>query len=128
MAPARRAQDARARRVVIEQGDLFWADLPEPHGSEAGYRRPVVVVESNSLIRSLLNTVVCVPLTSSVDWAEFPGNVLLDSRTTKLKRDSVAFSAQILAVDKRLLTERIGRVSRSQLAEILGGIDLVLGR
>lgn len=62
---------------MIVQGEVWWADLPPPTGSGPGFRRPVVVVQGDALNRSRLATVVCVPLTSNLKWADAPGNVLL---------------------------------------------------
>jgi mRNA interferase MazF len=101
--------------VVISQGDIWWADLPDPIGSGSGFRRPVLVVQGDSLNRSSIATVVCVPLTSNVKWANAPGNVLLSPRSTGLSKDSVANVSQIVSLDKELLTERAGRLSRTQL-------------
>jgi mRNA interferase MazF len=114
--------------VVVAQGDVCWADLPEPAGSGPGFRRPVVVVQSDAFNRSAIATIVCIPLTSNLRWAQAPGNALLPARSTGLPRDSVANVSQIVAIDRALLTERVGRVSRSQLDAILDGIDVVLGR
>jgi mRNA interferase MazF len=114
--------------VVIVQGDVCWADLPDPVGSGPGFRRPVLVAQGDALNRSRLGTVVCVPLTSNLKWADAPGNVLLPARSTGLQRDSVANVSQIVALDRSVLTERVGHVSRTQLALVLAGIDVVLGR
>jgi len=114
--------------MVIAQGDVCWADLPDPVGSGPGYHRPVLVVQGEPFNRSRLQTVVCVPLTSKLKWAEAPGNVLLPARSSGLPKDSVANVSQIVALDRALLTERVGRVSRKQLDLVLGGIDLMLGR
>jgi mRNA interferase MazF len=114
--------------VVISQGDVWWADLDEPGGSEPGYRRPVVVVQGDAFNRSAIGTVVSVPLTSSLRWAEAPGNVRLPARSTGLPRDSVANVSQIVALDKALLTERVGTLSRAKIELLLSGIDIVLGR
>jgi mRNA interferase MazF len=114
--------------VDVAQGDVWWADLPEPTGSGPGFRRPVVVVQGNPLNRSRLATVVCVPLTSTTVWARAPGNVLLSSKTTGLPKDSVANVSQIVALDRSLLTQRVGRLGPKPRAQILHGIDVVLGR
>src|SRR5712692_9958936 len=114
--------------MVISQGEIWWADLPNPSGSGPGFRRPVVVVQGDSLNRSRIATVVCVPLTSNVKWADAPGNVLLSPRSTGLSKDSVANVSQIVSLDKALLTERAGRVSQTQLGLIFSGTDVVLGR
>ncbi|HEY7372346.1 MAG TPA: type II toxin-antitoxin system PemK/MazF family toxin [Polyangia bacterium] len=114
--------------MVVEQGDVCWADLPAPVGSGPGFRRPVVVVQGNALNRSRLATVVCVPLTSNLRLAAAPGNVLLLANTTGLPKDSVANVSQIISLDRTILTAKIGQVARSHMSLVLAGIDLVLGR
>ena|SRR3989441_733675 len=114
--------------MVISQGEIWWADLPQPAGSGPGFRRPVVVVQGDSLNRSRIGTVVCIPLTSNVKWAKAPGNVMLSPRLTGLSRDSVANVSQIVSLDKALLTDRAGKLPGAQLALVLSGIDVMLGR
>lgn len=114
--------------VEVTQGDVWWADLPEPTGSGPRFRRPVVVAQGNPLNRSRIATVVCVPLTSNVLWADAPGNALLTGKTTGLPKDSVANVSQIIALDRSLLTERVGRLGPKPLAQVLHGVDIVLGR
>jgi mRNA interferase MazF len=114
--------------VVVAQGDIFWASLPDPVGAGPGFTRPVVIVQGDALNASRLATVVAVPLTSNLRWASAPGNVLLKARRTGLPKDSVANVSQIVAVDRSVLSEHVGRVPRTQLELILAGIDVVLGR
>lgn len=114
--------------MVISQGEVWWADLPRPTGFGPGFRRPVVVVQADALNRSRIATVVCVALTSNVKWTGAPGNVLLSSVATGLPKDSVANVSQIVTLDKTLLTERAGKLSRKKLESLLSGIDVVLGR
>jgi mRNA interferase MazF len=114
--------------VDIRQGDVWWADLPDPVGSGPGFRRPVVVVQGDSLNRSRLATVVCVPLTSNLTWADAPGNVRLTAKSTGLPKESVANVSLIVALDRTLLTERAGRLPARPLTQILQGVDVVLGR
>lgn len=110
------------------QGDIWWAELPDPAGSGPGFRRPVIVVQGDSLNRSRLATVVCVPLTTNLTWADAPGNTLLSARVTRLPRDSVANASQIVALDREFLDERVGRLAPRELAFVMKGIDTVLGR
>jgi mRNA interferase MazF len=114
--------------VVVAQGEIWWADLPEPAGSSPGYRRPVVIVQSDALNRSRLATVVCVPLTGNLRWAGAPGNVSLPARYTGLPQDSVANVSQVIALDRSLLSERVGKLPRPKLNLILSGIDVILGK
>lgn len=114
--------------MVISQGEVWWADIPAPAGSGPGFRRPVVVVQGDPFNRSLIATVVCVPLTSNLRWADAPGNVALAARATRLAKDSVANVSQVVALDKDLLTERVGKLPRAKVELVLSGIDVVLGR
>ena len=113
---------------MIAQGDVCWADFPDPVGSGPGFRRPVLVVQGDAINRSRIATVVCVPLTSNLKWSEAPGNVPLPSRSTGLGKDSVANVSQIVTLDRAFLTERVGRVAKRQLELVFAGLDLVLGR
>jgi len=113
---------------VISQGDVWWADFGELVGSEPGFRRPVIVVQGDNFNRSALRTAVAVPLTSNLRWAAAPGNVRLTARATGLPRDSVANVSQLVALDRSILIERVGRLSSSKLELVLAGIDTVLGR
>jgi mRNA interferase MazF len=101
--------------VVISQGDVWWADLGEPQGSEPGFRRPVVVVQGDSFNRSRIATVVCVPLTSNFRWADAPGNVSLSGKMTGLPKDSVANVSQVVSLDKASFSERAGKVTSQVL-------------
>ena len=85
-------------------------------------------MQGDALNRSRISTVVCVPLTSNLRWADAPGNVLLSARAARLPKDSVANVSQIVTLDRSFLSERVGRLTRRQLDAILDGIALVLGR
>jgi len=114
--------------VVISQGEVWWADLPDPTGSGPGFRRPVVIVQSDALNRSRIATVICVPLTSNLKWASAPGNLQLSARLTGLPKDSVANVSQIVALDKALLAKRTGKLPAPKLELLLSGISLLLAR
>lgn len=88
----------------------------------------MVVVQGNPLNRSRIATVVCVPLTSNLVWAHAPGNTLLQAKVTGLPKDSVANTSQIISIDRSLLAERVGWLPPKQFAQIIHGIDIVLGR
>lgn len=114
--------------MVISQGEIWWADLPSPTGSGPGFRRPVVVVQCDALNRSRIATTVCVPVTSNLKWGLAPGNLRLSVRLTGLPKDSVANVSQIIALDKDLLTDRVGKLPRQKLELLLSGIDVILGK
>ena len=112
--------------MVIVQGDVFWVDLGEPSGAEPGYRHPHVVVQNNVFNRSRLDTVVVCALTSNLKRAEAPGNVLLEKGEANLPKQSVVNVTQIFTVDRGDLVERIGRLSRKRVRQILDGVLLLM--
>jgi len=114
--------------VNLSQGDIWWADLPKPAGSGPGLRTPVIIVQGDAFNRSRIATAVCVPLTSNLQWATAPGNVLLPANITGLPKDSVANVSQVTVIDRRILTDEVGKLPPAKFRLILAGIDLVLGR
>jgi len=114
--------------VEVVQGEVWWAALPRPVGSAPGFRRPVIIVQGDSLNRSRIATAVCVPLTSNLRWADAPGNVRLPASATGLPKDSVANASQLLTVDRDSLVARTGKLAPKRVAQILSGIDVILGR
>jgi mRNA interferase MazF len=87
-----------------------------------------VVVQGDRFNRSRIATVVCVPLTSQLRWADAPGNVLLSAGKTGLPRDSVANVSLLIALNKEQLRESVGLLTKRELQQIFIGIDMVLGR
>lgn len=112
--------------MVIHRGEIWWATLPEPLGSEPGYRRPVLIVQSESFNQSRIGTVIAVVLTSNTKLAKAPGNVLLRARATGLPKDSVANVSQVITVDKTFLTELVGFLSARNMQQVEEGLRLVL--
>jgi mRNA interferase MazF len=112
--------------MVIQRGELWWASLPEPTGSEPGYRRPVLVVQTDSFNASRIATVIAVVVTSNLNLERASGNVLLPRKVSGLPKDSVVNVSQLVTVDKTFLTERIGRLPMVLLQEIEKGLKLVL--
>jgi len=112
--------------MVIQRGDIWWAFLREPLGSEPGYRRPVVIVQSDGFNESLIGTVLAVILTTNLRLADAPGNVLLPSRRTGLPKDCVANVSQIVTVDRSFLSDPVGPLPTSLLQRIDEGLRLAL--
>ena len=113
--------------MVVQRGEIWWANLPEPVGSEPGFRRPVLVIQSNDFNRSRIATVIALVITSNIKLAQAPGNVLLPSKVTGLSKDSVANVSQVITIDKSFLVEKIGTIPSYLLEQVENGIRLVMG-
>jgi mRNA interferase MazF len=111
--------------MVILQGDIFWLDLGRPKGSGPGFRRPHVVVQNDVFNASRIQTTVVCAITSNLDRAKAPGNVLLRKDEANLSRPSVVNVSQVITVDKSVLLEKIGTLSRPRIREIVEGLHLV---
>ncbi len=111
----------------MRRGDVWWADLPEPVGSGPGYRRPVLVVQSDPFTRSRIRTVVVAAITKNTALASAPGNVMLPARVSGLALDSVVNVSQVITLDKTLLTEYVGAVPPPLMAQVDAGLRLVMG-
>lgn len=113
--------------MVVERGQIWWADLAEPEGSEPGFRRPVVIVQSDAFNRSRIRTVIGVVLTANLRLVDAPGNVLVPAKASGLPRDSVANVSHIVTLDKEFLAEQAGRIKGPLLSDVDSGLRLVLG-
>ena len=98
-----------------------------PEGSEPGYRRPVLIVQSDDFNRSRIRTVLALAITTNLNLARAPGNVSLAKFSTALRRRSVINVSQVVTLDKRFLTRRIDRVSDVVLGQVEDGLRLILG-
>jgi len=113
--------------VVVHRGEVWWADLGEPDGSEPGFRRPVLIVQNDAFNRSRLRTVLAVVLTTNLRIVDAPGNVLIPAKAAGLTKDSVANVTQVITVDREFLTELAGHVRGQLLKDVDNGLRLVLG-
>ncbi|WP_228041036.1 type II toxin-antitoxin system PemK/MazF family toxin [Nodosilinea sp. LEGE 07088] len=110
----------------MHRGEIWWANLPDPAGSEPGYRRPILVIQNDTFTQSRISTVIVVMITSNIQLAEAPGNVLLPRGVSGLSRESVANVSQIFTLDKTFLVERIGSLPDYLQEEIDEGLRTVL--
>ena len=113
---------AEARR-----GEIWWADLPEPRRSEPGYRRPVLVIQSDPFNRSTIQTVIVAVLTTNLKLANAPGNTFLPASGSGLPRDSVVNASQLLTLDRSFLLEPAGIIPPRLQSVVDAGLRLVLG-
>ena len=112
--------------MVVERGQIWWADLGEPDGSDPGFRRPLLIVQDDAFNRSRLRTTLAVVLTSNLRLLDAPGNVLLSAKASGLPKDSVANVSQVITIDRDFLTERAGSIRGALLGDVDAGLRLVL--
>ena len=110
----------------MQRGQIWWADLPRPRRSEPGYRRPVLVVQADSFNRSRIQTIIVAAISTNLELAEAPGNVLLPMRSAGLPRDSVVNVSQLLTLDRSFLTEHAGTLSPRLQGTVDQGLRAVL--
>ncbi len=111
----------------MTRGEIWWADLGLPFGSEPGFRRPVLVVQDDSFNRSRIQTSVVVSITSNLALAEAPGNVMLEKSESAFPKDAVINVSQISTLDKRRLVARVGSLPKRLMDDVDVGLGLVLG-
>ena len=111
----------------MERGEIWWASLATPGGSNPGFRRPILVIQSNEFNRSRINTVVAAVITSNLALANAPGNVRIPARASGLKKVSVVNVSQIITVDKSFLATRVSTLKANYMREVDDGLRLVFG-
>ena len=110
----------------MKRGEIWWASLPEPAGSEPGYRRPVLVIQADEFNRSAIRTVICAAITSNLKLAGAPGNVAVSARSSGLQKPSVVNVSQLLSLDRTRLTARVKRLDPQSLHQVAEGLRLIL--
>jgi mRNA interferase MazF len=112
---------------VIRRGEVRWARLPAPVGADPGPRLPVLIVSSDAFNASRIGTVLAVVVSSRLELAAAPGNVLLPARATGLPRDAVANVAQVVTLDRAWVGEQVGSIAAPLMAAVGRGLQLVAG-
>jgi mRNA interferase MazF len=111
---------------MVNRGEIWWAELSEPKKSEPGYKRPLVIIQSNSFNKSNINTTICAVITSNLKLADAPGNIILNPKTSGLPKDSVINISQIITIDKSFLIEKVGELTNKQINRLENSLKLIL--
>ena len=110
----------------MNRGEIWWVALPDPNGSAPGFKRPVLVVQSNEFNKSRINTVLAVAITSDSRLAAAPGNILLSVRNSRLPKESVINVSQVITLDKTFLAEKVHSLAPGLMDQVDEGLRLVL--
>ncbi len=105
----------------MRRGEIYSVELDPVRGSEAGKRRPAVIVSNDganlSAGRLGRGVVTIVPVTSNTERI-YPFQVLLPSVGTGLDRDSKAQAEQVRSIAVERLGARMGVVPGALMLEI----------
>ena len=112
--------------MAIVQGDIYWVDLGVPRGSEPGFRNPYVVIQNDAVNVSRIRTVIVCHITSNLQRAKAPGNVLLERDEANLSVPSVVNVSQIYTIGRDMIGEKIGKLDNGRVRQILNGLFLML--
>ena len=107
---------------------MYWLDFGPAAGSAQGDRHPCVVVQNDIFNRSAIATSVVCLITSNLNRANAPGNVLLKRGEANLRKASVVNVSQILTVDKAELVECTGKLSGAAAGAVRDGLHLLFDR
>jgi mRNA interferase MazF len=111
---------------MIRRGQVYWLDLGDPRGSGPGFERPGVIVQDNDFNQTNIKTAIVAMITTNLRLATMDGNVLLNPRRNGVSKLSVVNVTQLYTIDKTVLVDLIGTVSKAELEQIDKGLRLVL--
>lgn len=108
----------------ILRGEIRWAELNPTRGNEQAGLRPVLIL-SHDVFNARSGTVIAVALTSQPQRAGFP--LTLELASAKLPKRSWVKISQIRTLAVERIGRRIARASPEELAQVLEGLNEVLG-
>ena len=112
--------------MVIRKGSVYWVDFSPGKGSEPMGQRPGLVVQTNAINDSKINTIIMIAITSTLRFSELPGNVTLRKGEANMPKRCVINVSQIKSVDKNSIKEKIGTLTKEKMAEVEEGVRLIL--
>lgn len=111
----------------MRRGEIWWVSAGKPSGSEPGYRRPFLIVSSDAFNESRIATVIAAALTTNLDRAIAPGNVLVRRRVSGLPQDSVVNVSSLASLDRSRLLAKVGALPSRVMAGVDEGLRVALG-
>jgi len=111
----------------VKRGEVWWASLGEPRGSEPGFQRPIVIVSDNAFNHSAIQTVIVAVITSNLTLVKAPGNFSVSKKESGLSKKSVVIVSQLLTLDKSFLVEKSKALPEKKILRLSEGLKLSLG-
>jgi mRNA interferase MazF len=109
----------------ILRGEIRWADLNPVRGREQAGLRPVLIL-SQDVFNERSGTVIAVALTSQPQRAGFP--LTLEVQAKGLPKKSWIKISQIRTLSMERIGKMISRASPEELAQVVEGLDEIIGK
>ena len=101
----------------IKRGEIFLANLEPVKGSEQGGIRPVLVIQ-NDISNMHSPVTIIAAITSKVFEKEYPTNVFISKKESKLDKDSTILLNQIRTIDSERLIKKVGLLDSLTLEKV----------
>ena len=88
------------------------------YGSEPGKRRPVLIIQNDAISCSNIRTIICAVITSNLNLAQVPGNILIEKSISGLDKTSVVNFSQIFTIDKTRFSEQVIMLPKNYITKI----------
>ena len=111
--------------MIIQRGDIYYADLRRVVGSEQGGVRPVLIIQ-NDVGNKHSPTVICAAITSQMHKAKLPTHVELKCKEYALAKDSVVLLEQLRTIDKKRLKDKVCHLDNNILLKIDKALEISL--
>jgi len=108
----------------ILRGEIRWADLNPVPGCEQVGLRPVLIL-SQDIFNERSGTVIVMAITSQPQRAGFP--LTLELKSGILPKPSWVKISQIRTLSVERIGKRIGRTSPEELAQVVEGLNEIIG-
>lgn len=111
--------------MIIQRGDIYYADLRPVVGSEQGGVRPVLIIQNDDGNKHS-PTVICAAITSQMHKAKLPTHVELKCKEYALAKDSVVLLEQLRTIDKKRLKDKVCHLDNNILLKIDKALEISL--
>jgi mRNA interferase MazF len=112
--------------LIVQRGEVYFADLSPVVGSEQGGIRPVLILQ-NDIGNRFSPTVIVAAITAQIQKAKLPTHVEINAKKYGFDRNSVILLEQIRTLDKQRLTDKITKLDHDMMNKINQALEISLG-
>jgi len=103
--------------MQIKRGEIVLVNLEPVKGSEQGGVRPVLIIQ-NDISNERSPTTIISPITSKIYEKEYPTNVFISKKESKLDKDSTILLNQIRTIDKKRILKKISSLNNFTMRKV----------